>query len=322
LPYCHFAILPRCWQSSSLELFLEPIVKLDDLLGGLSFRLELLRRLPGRQRVAKSGALLDATGATASPCTAAPARASARRRVAPGGMAFKTTKAGLPASFTISAVVPIARKSRIPGRHGMRIRSAAFAAASEALSACGAVSIRAPGRPHLPSRLGGLREPGKPHGYDNGGFSLTRVFPTGSACLRIEVDHDCGLSSFLGCDGKVKRGRGFPGSTLLALDSYGFHSTVLPHCCVASNVAARLAALLAIRQFWFSPMDFLICNSYLKTQLDGLCQPMSRVLVSGAPRAVIYVFADDHCPPHVHARHRGEGWIARVRISSSAPRSS
>jgi hypothetical protein len=30
---------------------------------------------------------------------------------------------------------------------------------------------------------------------------------------------------------------------------------------------------------------------------------------------VIYVFADDHCPPHVHARHRGESWIARVRIS-------
>jgi hypothetical protein len=42
---------------------------------------------------------------------------------------------------------------------------------------------------------------------------------------------------------------------------------------------------------------------------------MSRVFVSGAPRAGIYVFADDHCPPHIHARHRGEGWIARVRIS-------
>jgi hypothetical protein len=42
---------------------------------------------------------------------------------------------------------------------------------------------------------------------------------------------------------------------------------------------------------------------------------MSRVFVSEATRAVIYVFADDHCPPHVHARHRGEGWIARVRFS-------
>jgi len=39
---------------------------------------------------------------------------------------------------------------------------------------------------------------------------------------------------------------------------------------------------------------------------------MSRVFVSEATGAVIYVFADDHCPPHVHARHRGEDWVARV----------
>jgi hypothetical protein len=42
---------------------------------------------------------------------------------------------------------------------------------------------------------------------------------------------------------------------------------------------------------------------------------MSRVFVSEATGAAIYVFADDHCPPHVHARHRGEGWFARVRFS-------
>lgn len=42
---------------------------------------------------------------------------------------------------------------------------------------------------------------------------------------------------------------------------------------------------------------------------------MSRVFVSEATRAVIHVFADDHCPPHVHARHRGEEWIARVGFS-------
>lgn len=39
------------------------------------------------------------------------------------------------------------------------------------------------------------------------------------------------------------------------------------------------------------------------------------MFVSEATRAAIYVFADDHCLPHVHARHRGEGWIARVRFS-------
>jgi hypothetical protein len=42
---------------------------------------------------------------------------------------------------------------------------------------------------------------------------------------------------------------------------------------------------------------------------------MSRVFVSEATRGAIYVFSDDHCPPHVHARHRSEGWIARVRFS-------
>ena len=39
------------------------------------------------------------------------------------------------------------------------------------------------------------------------------------------------------------------------------------------------------------------------------------MFVSEATGAVIYVFADDHCPPHVHARHRGEGWVARVGFS-------
>jgi hypothetical protein len=42
---------------------------------------------------------------------------------------------------------------------------------------------------------------------------------------------------------------------------------------------------------------------------------MSRVFLTAGTGAVIYVFADDHCPPHVHARHRGEGWVARVAFS-------
>ena len=42
---------------------------------------------------------------------------------------------------------------------------------------------------------------------------------------------------------------------------------------------------------------------------------MSRVFVSEGTGAAIYVFTDDHCPPHVHARHRGDGWVARVRFS-------
>jgi hypothetical protein len=42
---------------------------------------------------------------------------------------------------------------------------------------------------------------------------------------------------------------------------------------------------------------------------------MSRVFTSPSTGASVYVFSDDHCPPHVHARHRGDGWVARVRFS-------
>jgi hypothetical protein len=42
---------------------------------------------------------------------------------------------------------------------------------------------------------------------------------------------------------------------------------------------------------------------------------MSRVFTSHAIGAGVYVFSDDHCPPHVHARHRGDGWIARIAFS-------
>jgi len=42
---------------------------------------------------------------------------------------------------------------------------------------------------------------------------------------------------------------------------------------------------------------------------------MSRRFTSQATGADVYVFSNDHCPVHVHARHRGQGWIARVKLS-------
>jgi hypothetical protein len=42
---------------------------------------------------------------------------------------------------------------------------------------------------------------------------------------------------------------------------------------------------------------------------------MSRVFVSETTGAVIYVHSNDHCSPHVHALHRGEGWLTRAGFS-------
>jgi hypothetical protein len=42
---------------------------------------------------------------------------------------------------------------------------------------------------------------------------------------------------------------------------------------------------------------------------------MTRIFISESTGAAVYLFAHDHCPPHVHARHRSEEWIARVQFS-------
>jgi len=42
---------------------------------------------------------------------------------------------------------------------------------------------------------------------------------------------------------------------------------------------------------------------------------MSRVFDSTATGASVHLFSDDHCPPHVHVRHRGESWVARISLS-------
>jgi hypothetical protein len=42
---------------------------------------------------------------------------------------------------------------------------------------------------------------------------------------------------------------------------------------------------------------------------------VSRVFISRSTGASVYVFSNDHCPPHVSARQRSEDWIARIRFS-------
>ena len=42
---------------------------------------------------------------------------------------------------------------------------------------------------------------------------------------------------------------------------------------------------------------------------------MSRVFAIAAIGASGYVRSRDHCPPHVHITHKGEGWEARLAFS-------
>jgi hypothetical protein len=59
----------------------------------------------------------------------------------------------------------------------------------------------------------------------------------------------------------------------------------------------------------------LVPNYFLITQADGLLYHMSLIFTSASCGAGVYVLSEDHCPPHVHARHRREDWVARVRFS-------
>lgn len=38
-------------------------------------------------------------------------------------------------------------------------------------------------------------------------------------------------------------------------------------------------------------------------------------MFTSATGARVAIASDDHCPPHVHALHRGEGWLVRVEFS-------
>jgi hypothetical protein len=58
-----------------------------------------------------------------------------------------------------------------------------------------------------------------------------------------------------------------------------------------------------------------IDSSRCKTQPDGFDLHEPNIRLGGDGDGAIYVFADDHGPPHAYARHRGKGWVARVRFS-------
>jgi hypothetical protein len=56
-------------------------------------------------------------------------------------------------------------------------------------------------------------------------------------------------------------------------------------------------------------------TSGLRNPSRSLMCEYEPVFSSQSTGAGVYVFSNDHCPPHVHAQHRGDRWTARVRFS-------
>src|SRR5262249_28350843 len=130
-----------------------------------------------------------------------------------------TTAAGLPANCAISVDWPIARRSRMPGRVTMSIRSDARAAARAAASAYGAVSMIAP---RAPARLAASRVATSRVGgqVTMAGCSAGAVAPSCGGGLHVEIDHG-DRSRLRRLDGEVYGDRGLADPALPA--DYGDH---------------------------------------------------------------------------------------------------
>ncbi len=194
------SIASTCLQS---HLSTGPLVELSDFVRPPS----LPARIPGRsalgQRVDEDGALADPDRADIDAVDLEGvdgilAEGAARRhRIQDDG-------GGLPASLARSMVEWMARRSRMAGRQGIRMRSAARAAARAAFSECGAVSMIAMRAP--PSRAASSTWARRAAWAETtAGFSPSAmVSPAGGAGLRIEIDDGGRLPGLLGRDGQVE----------------------------------------------------------------------------------------------------------------------
>src|SRR4051794_21145217 len=153
------------------------------------------------------------TGATIAPCASRPAFASSTIGLRIGA-ALSTTALGFLARAATSRVASIASKSKAAGRHGIRMKSAALAAAKEARSA---VQGRIDEEKVSSVGLSGSHELGEPLGVvpDNFGLRLALVAPSSCRTLWVEV-HDSDLKPvLLGGDRQMDGQRGFPRAAFL-----------------------------------------------------------------------------------------------------------
>ncbi len=146
---------------------------------------------------------------------------------------MSTTYARLPATAARFSVVPMAFRSNAAGRQGIRIRSAARAAASDAASAFGALSI---------ITVGGLRrlfeqaqQPSRLGGHHGRGGLVASVAPARRGSLRIEIERCSIHAPQLGGHRKVDADGRLAGPAFLADNGDRFHGCALIGCSICDH---------------------------------------------------------------------------------------
>ena len=138
-----------------------------------------------------------------------------------------TARVVFPAIRAMSTDAPIAARSATDGLQGIRIRSAARAAASAASLACGAVSMIASCAPALRAALRTGSSLGDLGSDDGGRGGLTAVRPGGGGGLRVDVDEGGGKSGSLRRSRECARQGGLPRSALHCEARDGKHVRML-----------------------------------------------------------------------------------------------
>ena len=105
----------------------------------------------------------------------------------------------------------------------MRTKSAARAAARDADSEFGEVSMIANSAPHRSASCRTTDRAVRLCGHNGRGFPFANVAPSSSACLRIKVDDGCGFLVPLCRDCQVECEGSLTGTALLSYYRYSVH---------------------------------------------------------------------------------------------------
>ena len=136
--------------------------------------------------------------------------------------------------------MPMAFRSNAAGRQGIRIRSAARAAASEAASAFGALSMITRSADWAAACFEQARQPGRLGGHDGRGGLVAFVRPARRRRLRIEIEQGGFHAPLFGGNRQMDADGRFTGPAFLADNGDCFHVCPLIGCIVCDHTCKHL----------------------------------------------------------------------------------